>query len=223
MERGGYCIDGPIRNLFLIQYRIEQPQRFVEIHQFLAEENENFMREVGGSDRSRYLREFFYHSALSGKEAKVREKLAEYIEQLVQVPLSEEPFLLRSLENFQQFFEEFQRDEELKEALGKPNASFALSILYRKFLAIYRQLPEQTRGNWLQNFFSLVTSQQGNGDFVLSFENGMRLITKQIARNEAIKLYHELVQDTEVKTLLGAEFDAVTTRILEELLKEESK
>src|SRR2546425_736273 len=50
----------------------------------------------------------------------------------------------------------------------------------RNFIEIYRQLPEKIRGNWLIEFFSLVTQQARNDDFALIFEEGMRQIIQQV-------------------------------------------
>ncbi len=174
MERAGYCIDASIRYLFLLQYKIEQPQQHVEIHRFLAEKNESFARVVAGSGCIRYLREFFYHLVYSEEAAKVRESLAQQIGQLAQVQMKQMRDILQSLEDFLQFYEEFRQDEELKDALGQQNASFALSLIYRNFIEIYRQLPEKMRENWLKQFFSLVTQQATTNDFALIFEDGMR-------------------------------------------------
>jgi len=143
----------------------------------------------------------------------VRENLAEQIEQLAQVQTQVERNLLQSLESFLQFYEEFQQDEELKEALGQRNASFSLSLVYRKFIEIYRQLPEKIRGNWLIEFFSLVTQQARKDDFALIFEDGMRQIIQQVSREEAIKLYNELIQDAGLKILLGEQFESVRSHV----------
>ena len=213
LERAGYCIDAPVRNLFLLQFKIEQPQQFVDIHKFLTKKNKSFAQEVTGSDRSRYLREFFYHLACSEKEAKVRDSLIQQIEQLAQVQTQEERNLLSSLEIYLQFYEEFRQDEELKEALGQRNANFALSLIFRNFIEIYRQLPEKERGNWLIEFFSLVTHRPENDDFALIFEEGMRQIIQQVSREEAIKLYNELIQDAGLKILLGEQFESVRSHV----------
>ncbi len=114
---------------------------------------------------------------------------------------------MQSYEGLVQFYEEFQQDQELKEALGTQNTSFALTLMYKNFLAIYRQFPENERGSWLINFFSLVTQLPQSRDFNLIFEEGMRQIIKQVSRDDAIKLYEELIQDEELKVLLGENFD----------------
>ncbi|MFL5662296.1 MAG: hypothetical protein ACJ8BW_13230 [Ktedonobacteraceae bacterium] len=127
---------------------------------------------------------------------------------------------LKSLESFLQFYDEFQQDQELKEALGQRNASFALSLIYKNFINIYRQLPEKMRGNWFKDFFSRVTQQPNNDDFARIFEEGMRQIIQQISREDAIKLYDELMRDKELKDLLGIKYDEARTHINEELLNE---
>jgi AAA ATPase domain len=222
LERAAYCIDAPIRNLFLLQYRIEQPEQYIKFHKFLAEKNESFAQQVSGSDRIRYLREFFYHLAYSEQSTQVQSILAQQIEQLAQVQIQEqdERNLLQSHESFLQFYEEFRQDEELKEALGQSNTRFALSLVYRSFIEIYRQFPETMRESWLKKFFSLVTQQSGNDDFASIFEEGMLRIIKQVSSDEAIKLYNELSRDEDLKVLLGVKFDEANAHILKELLNE---
>jgi hypothetical protein len=221
LERSGFCIDASVRHLFLLQYGVEHPQELNKIHTFLAKQNEQFAQEVSGSDHIRYLREFLYHLACSGTGVKVRESLAQQIERLAQVQALEERNLLQSYEGLVQFYEEFQQDQELKEALGTQNTSFALSLIYKHFLAIYRLFPENERGSWLINFFSLVAQQPQNRDFDLIFEEGMRQIIKQVSSDDAIKLYEELSLGEELRGLLGKKFDKVSKRVLGKLLNEE--
>ncbi len=217
-ERAGYCIDASVRNLFIRQYRIEQPQRYTEIHKFLALKNKEFAEQVTGSDRIRYLREFFYHLACS-EENRVQEKLAQHLEQLVQPEAQSESISLQSLDEFLQFYEEFQPDGELREALQADNTRFALSVMRKSFLKIYRQLPEGTRGPSLRKFFSHTAQKATTEDFALIFEDGMRQIIRQESLEYAGKLFQELMQDKEVKDLLGENFDQVQkgiSKLLEE-------
>ena len=46
----------------------------------------------------------------------------------------------------------------------------------------------------------------------------MRQIIKQVARDDAIKLYNELIWDAGLKDLLGEQFEAVRSRIDNDLL-----
>lgn len=213
MERAAYCIDTTVRNLFLLHYRVERLQQYVEIHKLLANKNENFAREVTGSDKIRYLREFFYHLACSKQETRLRECLIQQIEQMAPVQTQDERKLLQSLQSFLQFYEEFGQDEELQEALGQDNARFALSLVYKNFIEIYRHLPKEMQENWLKRFFSLITPHQEEKDFAFIFEEGIRQIIKQVLREEAIKLYNDLIQGTALKVLLGNDFEAVRSRV----------
>ena len=126
MGRAGYSIDAPIRNLFLLKLRIEEPDEYVKIYKFLAEENERFVPEVSGTDRIRYMREFFYHLAMGGKVANLQAILTQHIERLF------EGEQRQSHENWTQFYEEFSQDEELKEVLRKVNTDFVLTLIRSK-------------------------------------------------------------------------------------------
>src|SRR5207248_2080776 len=83
LSRSGYCIETPVRKLFLRKLKIEQPQLHQEIHRFLAEKNKSFIEEVAGTDRIHYLREFFYHLAHFEQEEMLQQILTEQIEQLM--------------------------------------------------------------------------------------------------------------------------------------------
>jgi hypothetical protein len=108
MTRAGFSVDEPIRNIFLLLMKIEQPQRYFAIHDFLARINLDLAREVPRSDRVRYIREYLYHTASNTSSS----SLSELLDQAMQIILQEPP------EAFLQFSEEFSLDEELKEALG---------------------------------------------------------------------------------------------------------
>ena len=61
--KGGYVIDTPVRNIFLLKVRIEETERYALLHQFLADQNKIFAEEVTEVDRVQYLCEYLYHSA----------------------------------------------------------------------------------------------------------------------------------------------------------------
>ena len=221
MERAGYCIDMAVRNLFLLQYRIEQPQRYAEINRFLAAKNKDFAQQVTGSDHIRYLREFFYHLAYSEEKSNVQLILAESIEQLALEQPQSESVSLQSLSNFLQFYEEFPQDDELKEALGQQITNFALSLMRKTFLKFCWRLPSAKRGEYLRDFFSHTAHKEKTENFALIFEDGMRQIMQEETAGDAIKLFNELMDSEEIKTLLGENFSEVESHILAELIEED--
>jgi len=111
MLRAGFCVDDTVRNLFLLLLRVEHPQRYFAIHNFLADTNQRLAKEFLGSDRVRYIREYLYHTASNTSSTNLP-NLPNLLTQSIQMILQEPP------ETFLQFLEEFLRDEELKEALG---------------------------------------------------------------------------------------------------------
>lgn len=108
MHRAGFSVDGPIRNIFLLLLRVEQPERYFAIHSFLAQTNLSLAQQFPGFDRVRYIRECLYHTACDTSSL----HLPTLLTQALQVILQEPP------ETFQQFSEEFSQDNDLKEALG---------------------------------------------------------------------------------------------------------
>ncbi len=140
---GGYYIDASIRNIFLLEMKITKHQRYVDIHRFLARINERLFGEVTGLDRVRYLLEYFYHKASSEEEIDLPLILTQHIEQLLQ----DEPET-----SFEQFKDEFSRDEELQEVLGS-HTSLVLSLL--------RQPGMPQNGDKMQSLTLNETSQEG--------------------------------------------------------------
>src|SRR5439155_21474223 len=127
-----------------------------------------------------------YHLACSEAETEMQTTLGHQLKQLLKEPLQSEQMLY---ENLVQFYEEFERDLELQEAMGEQNTNFVRLFMYRRFLEIYKQLPEKMRGDQLKGFFSLITQQPNNGDFSLIFEAGIRQLIKQISKEEAKTIY----------------------------------
>lgn len=223
LELVGYCIDTPVRNLFLIHSRITNPREYKQIHLFLAEQNQHFVQVVSKSDRVRYLREFFYHLAYSAEDAVIREKLTSYLGQLAQVQDDDARTLVQSFESsFLAFFLEYQDDEELKEALGLEHARFVYWLWYSNVLAICRQIPENMREGWLKQIFSLVTDRPERDDFPSMFQEGMRRIIGQVSRDKAIMLFEEFIQEKQVMALLGEQSDNVRIHVMDSLLEEGS-
>lgn len=107
MGRAGYAVDAPVRTLFLLILKQEQPELYFAIHTFLAKKNRELAQEVSGTDRIRCLSEYLYHLAHS--QTSSEQALTEVTEMVSR----ETP------EAFVQFAEEFTQDYELKEALGQ--------------------------------------------------------------------------------------------------------
>lgn len=107
VARAGYAVDDPVRMLFLLILKQEQPDRYLAIHTFLAGKNWELAHEVPGSDRVRYLREYLYH--LVNSQTPPDQSLLEVVEMVSR----ETP------EVFVQFSEELAQDHEFQEALGQ--------------------------------------------------------------------------------------------------------
>src|SRR5258708_2400273 len=103
--RAGYAVDAPVRTLFLLLLKQEEPERYFAIHMFLAKKNLELAQEVPGPDRVRYLREYLYH--LASSEAPSEESLLE----AVGIISPEVPNVLL------QFPQGLAQDYELKEVL----------------------------------------------------------------------------------------------------------
>ncbi len=209
MAQAGYCIEAPVRNLFLLKLSIEMPERYVAINKFLAQKHESFIKDVSRSDGVRYLREYFYHLANSGEVAYFRPIFTHSIERLDQ----------SSLEYLLQFYEEFMQDEELQDVFGE-NAGFVLSLIRKSFAKVYGRLVAEGTGHdrfrYLKEFFIQTAHNPGIADFSLIFEEGMRHIIEHESSDVAVRLYREFQQDAELKILLGMGFERVSALLFDE-------
>jgi hypothetical protein len=106
--RAGYAVDPSVRNIFLLELKIQQTEMYYSIHDFLAQINYDSMVETTGLDRIRALREYLYHLVCKKNDADVLEQIQRAIQQTTE----------GSPETFLHFSEEFMQDEELQEALG---------------------------------------------------------------------------------------------------------
>jgi hypothetical protein len=199
MRQGGYRIDAPVRNLFLLKLKIERPQNYVEMHRYLAQLNERFSKEVSGSDRVRYLREYFYHLANSSEPSSLPPILRENIEQLIQ----KEPF-----DSFLQFSEEFAQDEELQEALGT-NSTMVSSLLHKNLARTYRKLVEDSseldRPDHLKKYLFHTAQDPEVKDLSETLAQAMQQVQQSITSEEYERLLHDLSKDEELKKLLNSD------------------
>ncbi len=113
LPKTGFAVDEPVRTIFLLQRRVEEPALFVEVHRFLAAQNQQLISEVSGPDSVRYLREYLYHHTLGYEGASIESFLRVALQQ---IPYQTTPELVEAIT---QFKEEFDQDAEFKEILGK--------------------------------------------------------------------------------------------------------
>lgn len=215
LSRSGYCIEAPVRKLFLLKLKIEQPHLYATVHRFLAQKNSGFAQDQTNTDHTLYVREYLYHLAHSEDWATLQQVVAAHSEQM---------FRYETVEKFVQFYEEFRQDQELQEALDEEGIRLIISQLLRNFFVLYKDLPLEWRSLFLQEkFFSGEQDQRlilRLEDFPGMFEEGMLQVVQQMAMDEVRRLYHELVGDEVLKALLGNMFDEVLTRIFRGVLEE---
>lgn len=214
--RAAYCIEEPIRNLFNLQYSIDNPQEYKKIHAFLATRNKIFMEQVPETERSRYLGEYLYHLACSGSSSEVKIGVTEGIHGLLSQPEgSSSPTFQQAPQNLLlllEFYDLFQKDNLLQEALDQ-NIHYAFSVIYKKFLEIYRQLSEDSQATALKHFFEHITPNTDSNDFVVLFEEGMNTIIQKVSAEDAEDIYSALRQLPELRAALGDRFDEIDGRV----------
>jgi hypothetical protein len=133
--RAGNSVDSSVRNLFLLEYRVRQPEQYRAIHQFLAQLNAEQIQKAMGMDRVRCLREYLYHLVCQGDDT----TLVGQIERAIR------PIVQQAPESVVQFYDEVMQDEELQEAFGI-NRDAILSCIHKVQALVNQQFASETSG-----------------------------------------------------------------------------
>jgi hypothetical protein len=215
MLKAGYALDTSVRNVFLLKNRIENRERFLAIHRFLAGLNKRLAEGVPGSDRIRYLREYLYHSAITSDA----QEIEQIIREIVGLIANESASL------FEQFHEEFLQDEELKDALGEQTL-LVESLSYRYWARIHRaaarEVIESDRLGHLREFFiylindPLIDGPQG-GELDATLTSTLQELLAEGSREDIRKILLTLSRDDILKQSLGIRFPLFSSRIQESL------
>lgn len=213
--RAGFSVSDPVRALFLLKSRIEDPEGHLKIHTFLVHLNKQIADEVHGLDRMRYLREYLYHSA----HTETVQSLAPILEQTTRDIIAESP------ESAEQFFEEFQLDEELKEILGEQK-KIVLSQLYRYQAEANRQLARESSGTehirYIQAFFDHVVQDPQVADLRTVLQQHIESVLTEEPVENIAALTNALLNDSSFKESLDKRFQLFAVVLQEHLSSEKS-
>jgi len=214
MFRGGFAVDAPIRNIFLLKMRLEQPELYAGLHQFLAQQNKRLAEEVTGSDRTRYLCEYLYHSAYVKSEQEFIQPLEHTLLAIFEIPFE----ALESFEAFEQSFEELLQDNEFREALGKQTPTIQ-SLIYQHLAEMNRREARKTSGEehfyHLRNFFVYIVKDPGVTDMRSVWIPAIRAVMAEEPSGHMTQFAAELLNSDRLKETLGNHFD-----LLAELLRQ---
>ena len=206
MLKAGYSLDASVRNVFLLKNRIENNERFLAIHRFLAVLNKRLASGVPGSDRIRYLREYLYHSAITSDPQGIEQIIRQTV-----LLIAEEPAGL-----FEQFYEEFVQDQELKDALGG-HASLVESLLFRYWAQMDRATALKASGPerlaHLRDFFYHLVSDPQAGDLSATLTLNIQELLVAGSNEDIREILMTLSQDDILKQSLGVRFPLFSSRI----------
>jgi hypothetical protein len=212
--RAGFAVDTPVRNLMLLLLQFEQPEYYFQVHHALYENNLELSNKVTGTDRIRYLRECLYHIASETNATDQRERL-----QAVMARIEQEP-----PETFQQFYEEFSQDDELKEALGS-YLPFIHTRIYTTLARMNRQSAQRSTGHdrvRLLKEYVFYTARSFT--FPDEIEIFQQVLLKTVKNRESQEVQHalstEIVEDERVRVLFGKDADRFLEVIGKALSKE---
>ncbi len=82
-SKAGYSMDASIRHVFLTKLKIEQPERYAEIHKFLADINRQEAMKYTGTDRIHALQEYLYHSACCEEDTALQQIVEKTVQQFI--------------------------------------------------------------------------------------------------------------------------------------------
>jgi hypothetical protein len=214
--KGGFSVDAPIRNIFLLKIRLEQNQLFLDLHRFLANLNKTIADDVTDYDRIRYLCEYLYHSAyVEGQQ--------EFIQTLEQTFQKMSNISFESLESFEAFaecLEELAQDDEFKETLGEQIATVQ-SLMYQYLAEINRREARKNSGEahfyHLRNVLITMARNPAVTDLRAAWIPAIRAILTEEPSGQSPQFVTELLDSERLREALGQDF-----AILAELVAETS-
>ncbi|MBO0796497.1 MAG: hypothetical protein J2P36_36885, partial [Ktedonobacteraceae bacterium] len=208
--RAGFSVNDPVRALFFLKSKIEDPERHLQIHRLLAQLNKQFADEVHGLDRIRYLREYLYHSA----HTETAQDLAQVLAQTMIDMIAESP------ESSEQFYEEFRLDEELNEVLGEQK-KIVLSQFYRYKAEANRQLARESSGtehlHRIQDFFYYIVEDPQIADLRSVLQQYIESVLTEEPSQNVSAVSNALLHDSSFKESLGKHFDLFASLLQEYL------
>jgi hypothetical protein len=208
MQRAGFSVVAPVRAIFILKSKIERPERYLELHRFLAHLNKQFAESVHGTDRVRYFREYLYHSAFT-EDATL---LAETINYTHQQVITEPAVAL------EQFFEEFLQDSELQETLGE-QSKLVLSLIYQHWAQVNREAARHVTGvehiRHLQEYFYSIIANPLVTDLSQVLQECIKeVLTEEPAENRPT-FAEEILHNEKLRSL-----PAIQLEIFKQLLQE---
>jgi len=212
--RGGYSIDIPIRNIFLLKIRVEQTERYSALHEFLAQLNKALADKIVDDDQIGYLCEYLYHSAYTKSEQ-------EFIQILEQVLLKMAEMSFNSIESFKMirtYLEELLQDNEFKKELGE-RILVVQSLIYRHLAETSRKEARTTLGEdhfyHVKNFFIYVVKDPKVTDVHPIWTPAVQNILAEELSGHTTQFVEELLNSEELEEALGNRFDLLRKLISE--------
>jgi len=211
MFKAGFSIDTSIRHIYLLKHKIEQEERYLDIHRFLAELNKKLADTISGTDHIWYLREYLYHSTFTTQPLHMTQILEQSIQQIIQ----ESPVL------FEQFYEEFFQDKEFQEQLSSEQTLSILSLLYQhraqSNLQSARSAIETERPYHLREFFYYTLKDPHTLDQHSILHQILQDLIAEDTQVFPPLLFAELAEDEQFKTALG-QHAALFASLVQEIL-----
>lgn len=202
-SKAGFSVKPPIRHIFVMRLKIEEYERYIAIHNFLASECRRLADEVSGTDRVRYLQEYLYHSAHCEDGHVLQQRIERTMQHIIA-----EPF-----EYFLQFHENFKKDQELHTVLDI-YGNIVLSHICKYLSLIYKQRAsemskKEERIPYLRASLYHTILDPLEPNIVAHLKANIQQIAAEESIETCARLCKQLSLDINVKTKLGADRDVL--------------
>jgi hypothetical protein len=212
MQRAGFSVVAPVRAIFILKSKLEQPERYLELHRFLAHLNKQFAESVHGTDRARYFREYLYHSAFTESTANTAKNVIYTIDQVIAEP----PVAL------EQFFEEFLLDSELQEALGE-QSKLVFSRIYQHWAQMNREAAHHVTGiehtRHLQEYFYFIMADPLVADLSLKLHEGIQEVLAEEPSENIPNFVEEILRGEKLKAVAARQIELFKQILQEDITR----
>ncbi|HEU5381001.1 MAG TPA: ATP-binding protein [Ktedonobacteraceae bacterium] len=206
MALAGFAMDEPVRYILQLNLKINQPQRYKELHAFLAQYNWQNAIETTNHERTRYLREYLYHSACSSEPRQLADLLTRTGRNIIEHTQEHPDQLIRLLE-------EFLQDQELQYILA-PHGAILTNLIYEhlteKMYQFYLEEPQtEQRFDLLNSFFFYTAKNKSIAKKADALLPRLQEILEREDPGRMLHLYERLGRDAVFKEGMGQDFDVL--------------
>lgn len=206
IAQSGFAMDEPIRYILQLNLKINQPERYMALHDFLAQYCKEKAAEGDNYEQTRYLREYLYHRACSGTPQRLPGLLTSTALNIIEQTQNRDDLLIK-------FLEEFLQDQELQYVLN-PYSAIITNIIYKRLAEkIYQtyqtELDPDKRFDILYDFFFYSMNNRNIGNRANTLLPYIQEILEREDPARMLHFYEQLGKNAAFKEAMGQDFDVL--------------